>query len=103
MKRGLGVRGEVLWQGKGEPGVVVSAQGGESTRRTISDDRGQFAIAGLGAGRHTLTALTSDGRRATVENVDAAQGGAVRLVLERIPTATLTAARSGSRAARRRW
>jgi protocatechuate 3,4-dioxygenase beta subunit len=89
MKRGLGLRGEAVWQGAGVPAVIVTAQGSGSSRRASTDDRGRFTLSALDPGRYTVTARAPDGRRATIENVDPAQGGALRLVLERTPTAVI--------------
>ncbi|MET0551458.1 MAG: carboxypeptidase regulatory-like domain-containing protein [Vicinamibacteria bacterium] len=92
LKRGLALRGEVV--GDGAPvaraSVYANGAGRGGSAYATTDERGRFTLEGLEPGRYAVSARAADGRHAQVEDVDASQAAALRIVLERQPTAVLT-------------
>jgi hypothetical protein len=92
LKRGLALRGEVLSDGAPvvRAGVFANGAGRGGSAHATTDERGQFTLEGLQAGRYVVSARAPDGRHAQVDDVDASQTTPLRIVLERKATAVLT-------------
>src|SRR5580765_3320313 len=82
--RGLGLSG-VVATSAGLPSagasVTASVSGGEDASAE-TDEAGHFTLGGLTPGRYAVTATSTDGEEATLEDVDPAVGGTLRLVLQ---------------------
>jgi protocatechuate 3,4-dioxygenase beta subunit len=93
LRRGLALRGEVVYEGAAVTQAFVSARSSAQGARSQSaqtDERGRFNLEGLVPGRYTVNAYAQGKGKAKLEDVDAEQAGPLRLVLERGATAVLT-------------
>ena len=98
LRKGLSLRGEVLYQGSGVAQAMVSASSstqGATSQSTQTDERGRFTLDGLVPGRYTVNGYAEGKGKAKVEDVDVERAGPLRLVLERGATAVLTGTIAG--------
>ena len=81
LSRGLTLGGIAMNQGSPEASATVTASGGGEDEQTASaDDEGRFVLEGLAPGHYTVFALAEDGAEVSLENVDPATSGPLRLL-----------------------
>jgi uncharacterized GH25 family protein len=93
LRKGLALRGEVVYQGAGVAQAFVTASSstqGATSQNAQTDERGRFTLEGLVAGRYTVSGFAEGKGKAKMEDVDVERAGSLRLVLERGATAVLT-------------
>jgi 5-hydroxyisourate hydrolase-like protein (transthyretin family) len=84
--------GVVLYDDAGVPKANVSASSSVAdadSQSAVTDANGRFTLHGLAPGRYNVSANAGDKGQAEVHDIDAANAGTLRLVIERSPTAVL--------------
>jgi hypothetical protein len=93
LSRGLALRGQVVLDGAGISGAIVTARAEVAEPpfpTSHTDETGRFTIEGLLPGTYTVSASAPGKGMAKASDVDAESTGPLRLVLERPQTTVLT-------------
>jgi hypothetical protein len=93
LSRGLSLNGVVIYEDAGVANAQVYASSSVAdadTQTAATDANGLFTLHGLGPGRYNVSARAQDKGKAELRDVDSTSAGALRLVIERSPTAVLS-------------